>query len=129
MQLPSNLTKQSQYATIGKLFFKDSLQPYSGYYNQIGTKYYIGKTYDKNSLELLTLKDTLLLQVKNKIPFNVSKRYFVKKTNETNIQEIGVNEFQKYKVNPIYTIVEVDVTNPTSVQQAISTFPELQKFI
>lgn len=129
MQLPSNLTKQSQYATIGKLFFKDSLQPYSGYYNQIGTKYYTGKTYDKDSLELLTLKDTLLLQAKKKVPFNVSKRYFIKKTNETNIQEIGVNEFQKYKGNPIYTAIEVDVTNPSSVQQATTIFPELQKFI
>jgi hypothetical protein len=129
MQLPSNLVKQNQYASIGKFFFKDSLQPYSGYYNQIGTKYYTGKFYDKDSLELLSLKDTLLSKVKKVVPFDVSKRYFIKKTNETNIQEIGGNKFQEYINNPLYVAVEVDVTNPTSVQQATTTLPELKNFI
>lgn len=126
-QYPIGILKDSLY-TKGDKFVLNG-KPYIGAYHQIADKYYTGKSPDSKSKKLIPLVEFLKQKLLSKLPFNPNQMYFSKKTNEKNIKMIGINEYNKLKNDPLYTLVEVDLSNPTSIYNAVKLFPEIENII
>jgi hypothetical protein len=77
MKIPSNIIKENQY-TIGKEFIiKDTYKDYQGYYYELNGKYFIGKKFNINALELIKINssevNSLLLNSNTNFYGNISK--------------------------------------------------------
>jgi hypothetical protein len=128
MQVPKSKIVENLYTTGTKFLINISGRkiPYIGYYHQINNKFYTGatNTNDSKTLFPITFKD-----VASALPFNVNILCFVKKVNENNIKKVGENEFEKYSSDTQYVSVKVDITDPQSIKNAVTSLPQVQDLI
>jgi len=121
MKVPANIISENLY-TIGKEFvLADYYKEYQGYYYEINNKFFIGKKFDINSLELLKVNspeiNPLLLNSGTSIYgslskirplFNKIKSLPFNPTNEDFSNGYKIRYFAKQiNVNPIF-IKEID---------------------
>jgi hypothetical protein len=126
-QYPSNIIKKNLH-TYGKDFFLNG-KPYIGYYYQLEDKFYAGEEPTLNDPELIDIKKALLQLAKNKAKQYAPSLYFVKKTNENNIKKVSADEFYNYTDNPLYVTVKIDVTNPSSIENAKLLLPGIDQYL
>lgn len=55
MQLPLNIILPNKYTSGGEFVYAKSNLPYEGYYYELNNKFFIGKTFNPNSPELLKI--------------------------------------------------------------------------
>jgi len=127
IQYPSGILTDSLY-TKGDKFILNG-KPYIGTYHQIADKSYTGKTPTDTSKQLIPLSEFLKQKALSKLPFDPNKLYFSKKVNEKHVKKIGVNEYNKRKDDPLYVSVEINLADPTSIQNAIQLFPDIKTLI
>jgi hypothetical protein len=58
MRIPSNIIKTNLYTIGGEFLNKNTYEEYQGYYYEVSGRFYTGKEYNVNSIELLK-KDSL----------------------------------------------------------------------
>ena len=128
MQIPKSKIVENLYTNGTKFLISVGGRkiPYIGYYHQINNKFYTGatNTNDSKTLFPITFKDIV-----SAIPFNINILCFVKKINEDNIKKVGENEFEKYSSDTQYVSVKVDITDPQSIKNAVTSLPQVQDLI
>jgi hypothetical protein len=123
MQIPRNKIEENKYTNgtgLGKnvtLRFSLTKIPYVGYYNQISSKYFSGKTYSEESkslekYDLLKLAMSLVSIATSATRTNTQTRYFFKDltTQDILIKEIDrktYNELSR-KDSPSYQVILYD---------------------
>jgi hypothetical protein len=108
-QYPLGTIKENLYTVGNKFILND--KPYIGYYHQITNKYYTETTHTDNSKEIFLIADYVKQQALNKVSFDSTKSFFVKKVNESTLKKVDVNEYNKVKNDPLYNTFET-TNNP-----------------
>jgi hypothetical protein len=128
---PSNIILSNQYTAGGELVYASSNLPYQGYYYELNDKFFVGKTFDPNSPELLkigsnkinTLKSNPLTSAYSNasnqpipntelksIPYSeglANIKFIAKKINSGKIFFISEEDYKNNQNNPLYTLIKV----------------------
>jgi hypothetical protein len=56
MKVPSNIIVKSQYTQGKEFIYSDTYEMYQGYYYEMNSRYFIGRTFDPNAREILKLQ-------------------------------------------------------------------------
>lgn len=137
--VPKNSIIENQYTLGGELSLSLTGKPYQGYYCIVENKYYTGKTYTSDSVELV--KKSLVTRTSNtfnSIPSSIGKfdkRYFAKKINVNPIliREINEQTYSNLVTDPFYQTIIIEGTEiyPGSpvLDQANQQMPGLKAFL
>lgn len=151
INIPKNLIINNLYTPGNQFVFKDTNNPYTGYYFTINEKAFTGKTPASGSLPLEKISDRLLVIAKDYAVSKLTKfvfdpttlikngdyatRYFVQKTNETpiNISEVDKDTYNSLQKNAGYKTVSIKWDMLGSNQKEIDSkdkiFPGLKLFL
>jgi len=159
MKVPSNIIVKSQY-TVGKEFiYADSYENYQGYYYEMNNKYFVGRVFDPNALEILKVNSdkvdklklnsklfTFISLLKTKIPA-ITKipsvqpdgkkltRYFAKKLNYNPIliKEVDEDTSIQLQSDPTYQILSLTLPasdyDPAILDEADKKMPGIKAFL
>lgn len=117
--VPKNLITENQYTRGSELFELNTGKSYQGFYCIVENKYYTGKTYLSNSIELVKKQPNSIANPPasfNGISSNnntFAKRYFAKKLNVNPIliREINAETYFVLSKDPLYQTVILEGTN------------------
>jgi len=159
MKVPANIIVKSQYTQGKEFIYPDTYETYQGYYYEMNSRYFIGRTFDPNAREILKLQSdkvdklklnsklfTFLNLLKIKLPNTTkissiqpdgrnSTRYFAKKLNYSPILIKEVNEeiFNKLQTDPTYQTLTLTLPSsdydPAILDQADKQMPGLKSFL
>ena len=125
MQYPSGTTIPFQYTLGNRLYLNN--KSYTGWFHIIGGEFWTEKLPGKFSKKLIQYQKEFPPEPTKSL--KVNKGYFVKKINEGFARSVGVNEFEKYKNNPLYKTIEIDKNNPEEIEKAKQLIPETSYFL
>lgn len=159
MKVPANIIVKSQYTQGKEFIYSDTYETYQGYYYEMNSRYFIGRTFDPNAREILKLQSdkvdklklnpklfTFISLLKTKLP-NITKissilpdgrnstRYFAKKLNYNPIliKEISEDTFNKLQTDPTYQTITLTLSagdyDPVILDQADKQMPGLKSFL
>jgi len=159
MKVPSNIIVKSQYTQGKEFIYSDTYEIYQGYYYEMNSKYFIGRTFDPNAGEILKLQSdkvdklklnpklfTFISLLKTKLPNTTkissiipdgrnSTQYFAKKLNYSPIliKEINEETFTNLQTDPTYQILSLTLPasdyDPAILDQADKQMPGLKSFV
>lgn len=153
---PSNIILSNQYTAGDEFIYADSNLPYQGYYYELNGKFFIGKTFNPNSLELLkigsnkinTLKSNPLTSAYSNasnqtVPNTELKsisymegppesRFIAKKINSGKIFFISEDDYKNNQNNPLYALTQVGYNMEFGFvisKENTKTIPEIGSFL
>ena len=136
--IPADKILENQY-TRGNEYIDNNGKYYQGYYCVVlSTKYYTGKTYTLQSVELSKIESTQPISIPTSLPpQTTATRYFLKKINQHPIiiKEVDEMTYNIYQGDPFYQLVAVQVPgsdfnmNSKALDDADKQMPGLKIFL
>ena len=136
--IPADKILTNQY-TRGSEYIDSKGKYYQGYYCVVlSTKYYTGKTYTPQSVELSKVGATQPISIPTSLPpQTTATRYFLKKINQHPIiiKEVDEMTYNIYQGDPFYQLVAVQVPgsdfniNSKALDDADKQMPGLKIFL
>ena len=120
MKVPSNIIVKSQY-TVGKEFiYADSYENYQGYYYEMNNKYFVGRVFDPNALEILKVNSDKV----DKLKLNY---------NPILIKEVDEDTSIQLQSDPTYQILSLTLPasdyDPAILDEADKKMPGIKAFL
>lgn len=154
---PSNIILSNQYTSGNEFIYAESRQSYQGYYYELNSKFFVGKTFNSSSPELIKINSTAAVQPLKSNPSSslysniynedIPKgdlqsvsifdgkdgiRYIAKKKNTKNIFFVSEDDYKNNLNNPLYSLVKVQYDIEfgfTLTPQNIKDIPEIESFV
>lgn len=153
---PSNIILSNQYTSGGEFVYAESNLPYQGYYYELNSKYFVGKTFNTSSPELLKISSNKIGVLKSNpsssvysnvsnqeipkteltsIPYSEGQggiRYIAKKVNSSKLFFISEENYLNNRNNPLYILVQVSYDMEFGFRltsENIKAIPELEEFV
>jgi hypothetical protein len=129
---PANIILSNQYTAGNEYIYAESRQPYQGYYYELNSKFFVGKTFNSSSPELIKVNSAAAtnplksnpssslysdfygkdLPNGNLTSIDISDgsdgiRYIAKKNNSSKIFFISEEDYDNNQNNPLYTLVKI----------------------
>lgn len=125
MKYPLGTVLIEQYTNGGRFHLNN--KPYIGWFHLINGEFFTGKQPGPYTKKIIQFQKEFPNSKKTK-PLKINKGYYVKKVNEGFARSVGVNEYEKYKNNPLYKTVEVNKDDQDEVFKAKQIIPEIKYF-
>jgi len=126
MKYPLGTVLTEQYTNGGRFHLNN--KPYVGWFHLINGEFFTGKQPGSFSKKLIQFQKEFPNQQKEAKPLKINKGYYIKKVNEGFARSVGVNEYEKYKNNPLYKTVEVNKDDVDDIFRAKQLIPEINYY-
>jgi hypothetical protein len=155
---PLNIILSNQYTSGNEFVYANSNLPYQGYYYELNDKFFVGKTFDPNSLELLKIGSDKINTLKSNsstsaysnasnqsipntepksIPYSEGlpdTKFIAKKVNSGKIFFISEEDYKNNQNNPLYALIKVNYNMEFGFNNALTpenfkAIPEIGAFL